>query len=173
MKKQYFGLIILLTLILVVISSFVLYNQWPIIVGQRVILSTRPVDPFDPFMGQYMQIGYEIARIRETSGFEEGDTIYVSLEKDNQNIWRYNKTSSSKPRTGTFIKGVVTNSHNGGDIIITYGIEQFYFERNAKVPTNNITVEIAIANSGRAKLIQLLQHGKPVEIEYSDLDIAS
>ena len=54
-----------------------------------------------------------------------------------------------------------------------YGIEQFFFERHAELPTRNITVEVSVANSGRAKLSQMLYNGEPIEIEYEEFDIKS
>jgi len=172
MNKQLVGLIIVFLVILSVVISFISYNEWPKLTGDKIVLATQPVDPFDPFRGQYMRINYDISRLNDITGFEEGDTIYVLLEEDEQEIWRFKDTSMSKPDRGDFIKGKVTRS-SGTDVSIEYGIEQFFFERHADVPTTNITVEVSVANSGRAVFSQLLQHGKPVEIEYEDIDLTS
>lgn len=172
MKKQYRGLIIMLSLILIVLFSFIIYNQWPLITGKKIVLATQPIDPFDPFRGQYMTINYGISRINNVSGFEEKDIIYVSLKEDEQGIWRLRDVTKLIPKKGDFIKGKVTNVYDN-NIRIEYGIEQFFFERNAELPTTNITVEINIANSGRAKIVQLLHNGKPIEIKYEKFDIKS
>ena len=177
MKKQFIGLIAVLVLILVVVSTFILYNEWPFMTGNKLVLATLPVDPFDPFRGQYMAINYEISAVDNTvdninGSFEEGDTIYVVLKEDEQGIWRRDSTSKSKPLEGDFIRGEVINV-NGDSLRVEYGVEQFFFERNAKLPTTNITVEVTVANSGRAKLVQLLYNGKPEEIEYEPFDIKS
>lgn len=89
MKKQFIGLIAILILVLVVVSLFILYNQWPLMTGKKIVLATQPVDPFDPFRGQYMTINYEISRLSDIESFEEKDTIYVSLNEDEEVIWRY------------------------------------------------------------------------------------
>jgi len=172
MRKQYIALIATLCLVLAVLLSFILYNQWPFMTGETIVLATQPVDPFDPFRGQYMTINYEISRIDNAEGFKEGDTAYVALKEDGQGIWRKESVAKSKPDKGDFIRGDVT-SVNGNSIRIEYGIEQFFFERHANLPTRNITVEAMVANSGRAKLVQLLHNGKPVEIEYEKFDIKS
>ncbi|MBW3020531.1 GDYXXLXY domain-containing protein [Candidatus Woesearchaeota archaeon] len=172
MKKQYLGLIIVLLIILSVLGSFILYNEWPLLTGEKVVLATRPVDPFDPFRGQYMTIGYEISMISGVSGFERGDSIYVLLEEDNESIWRNSGVSGSKPSQGTFIKGRVTNVY-GDSVNVEYGIEQFFFEKNAELPTTNITIEAKVTNSGRAGLSQMLYNGKPIEIKYKPVSIRS
>jgi len=165
MNKRLIALLTVLLIFLLVVISLLIYNQWPLLTGNRIVLATHPVDPFDPFMGQYMTINYEISSL-DGGNFAEGDSVYVLLKEDNQGIWRKESLSSSKPGTGDFIKGKV-NPHSR----ISFGIEQYYFERNANLPTTNITVEVAVASSGRAKIVQLLTNGKPVEIEYKKFDI--
>src|SRR3989338_6243336 len=108
MRKQYIALIATLCLVLAVLLSFILYNQWPFMTGETIVLATQPVDPFDPFRGQYMTINYEISRISDVEGFSEGDSVYISLKEDEQGIWRKESVSKSKPDKGDFIKGEVT-----------------------------------------------------------------
>jgi uncharacterized membrane-anchored protein len=164
MKKQYKGLLVVLALILFVVLSFIIYNEWPILTGKTIILATQPIDPFDPFMGQYMAITYEISRLNTGGEFKEGDSVYVLLQEDTQGIWRQSGVFKSKPE-GDFIRGKVIGINNNV-IRAEYGIEQFFFERHANLPTRNITVEVKVASSGRAKLVQLFQHGQPIKIEY-------
>jgi uncharacterized membrane-anchored protein len=172
MKKKLINLFIVFLIILFVIISFISYNEWPMLTGNKIVLATQPVDPFDPFRGQYMIINYEISNLKNTEEFEEGDKIYVLLEEDNENIWRFKKSLRVKPLKGDFIKGEVENAMRG-NINVRYGTEQFFFERHADVPTTNITVEVSVTNSGRAIFSQLLQHGKPVEIEYENIEFTS
>ncbi len=190
MKKQNIALIVVICLVSVVILSFILYNHWPFIVGKKIVLATNSVDSFDPFRGQYMAINYEISIISGVKEkFSKGDSVFVSLKKDEQGIWRKENVSKSKPDKGDFIKGKIIDVYENNMIVykkgkiidvyenniivVEYGIEQFFFERNANLPTTNITAEVAITNSGRARLIQLLHNGKPVKIEYEKFDIKS
>jgi len=172
MNKQLVGLIIVFLVILSVVISFISYNEWPKLTGDKIVLATQPVDPFDPFRGQYMIINYEISRLDVVEGFNEGDSVYVNLEKDEQGVWRFQSASGSKPEIGDFIKGNIIRV-SGKNIRVEYGVEQFFFERHAKIPTVNITVEVSVADSGRAKIVQLLHNGEPVEIEYEKFDIRS
>ncbi|MFA5856189.1 MAG: GDYXXLXY domain-containing protein [Candidatus Pacearchaeota archaeon] len=170
MKKEYLGLIIVITIVLIVAITFIIYNQWPYMTGQKIVLATRPVDPFDPFQGQYMQIAYEISNIEDAKGFNEKDTIYVILKEDEKNVWRKDGISASKPSSGDYIKGIVKSTY-GNNLRIEYGIEQYFFQRDAKMPTTNITIEVIVARSGRAKIVQLLHNGEPIDIQYEKFDI--
>lgn len=168
-KKPLIRISIVFLIILSILSSFIFYNQWPLWTGKELVIATMPLDPFDPFRGQYMNINYEISRMT-ASGFEVGDTVYVSLEEDNESIWRPVEVLREKPLQGDFIRGKVKGVY-GGTLSIRYGIEQFFFEKNAKVPTQNITADIRVVGSGRAKLVGLLQNGEPIEIEYEEFDL--
>lgn len=172
MKKEYISLIIVLSVISVLFLSIIVYNQWPHLTGKKVILATQPVDPFDPFMGQYMVINYEISTVNVEESFDIDDTIYVTLLEDGQGVWREQKTSKTKPKEGIFIKGTVKYS-SSNTASVEYGIEQYFFERNAQLPTRNITVEAVVSSSGKAKIVQLYHNGKPVEIKYEKIDYTS
>jgi uncharacterized membrane-anchored protein len=135
------------------------YLSWPLINGQDVVLATRPVDPFDPFRGQYMIVNYEIATVDKPEGLVSGDHVYIGLQADAEGISRATTATLTKPE-GMFIRGTM----EGGRL--RFGIEQFFFEHKADVPTRDITVHVKIAPSGRAGIVSLLKEGKPVEIEY-------
>lgn len=148
------------------IASLVLY--WPLLTGKTMILATRPVDPFDPFMGQYMTISYEISQVSRAAGASQEkvpQTVYISLEEDNTGIFRYKDSSLEKPAHGDFIKGS-TKSVSGNNMNVEYGIEQFYFERGATLPTQNITVEVKVSSTGQARISKLLHNGEPIKIKY-------
>jgi uncharacterized membrane-anchored protein len=163
-KNKQIRLILLISIIILILGIFLLYNAWPNLTGQRIILDTRAYDPFDPLRGQYMQIFYEINSL-EGSGFIDGDTACVLLEEDSEGIHRPKDVSRNKFYDETFICGNV--KYVSGDTLrVEYDIERFYFEKGASVPNRNITVEVAVSSGGRARITELLQNGEPVEIEY-------
>ncbi len=171
-KTEYKRLIIGILVILVIAGGFIFYLSWPLLTGTTVILDTRPVDPFDPLRGQYMTINYEIGTVEFEGDIRQGDKIYVILKPDENNIWRLEKATLTKPQHGTFIRGTVTRVR-GNSTNIKYGIEQFFFERDADVPTRDITVEAKVDSSGKARLVNLLQNGEPVQIEYKKARLTS
>jgi len=146
-----------------VIAVFIIYLSWPLMTGTEVVLDTRPVDPFDIFRGQYMAIRYDISSLPAPIDATPGDTVYVSLIQ-NGSVWSYAGASLSRP-DGLFIKGRVTNVY-GDTMNVEYGIEQYFFEKSAEVPTSNITVKAKIGGDGTARIVELLQNGKPAVITY-------
>ncbi len=165
-KDMRLRLIILLIIIFGILGTFLLYNYWPNMFGARVVLDTEPYDPFDPLRGQYMQIRYEVGRL-EAEGFDSGDKICVELKEDEEGIWRPGEVSG-KVDGGIGICGEVLSAYSG-TVRVEYDIERYYFEKGANVPTENVTVEVAVSSGGRARLIELLHNGEPVDIGYRDL----
>lgn len=164
-KSEYIRLIIALVVLFGILAVFVLYLSWPLMTGKTMILETMPVDPMDLFRGQYININYEISSVPALAGAKPGDSVYVLLNKDGRGLYQYSSASLSKPE-GDFIKGKVTYVYND-NMRIEYGIEQYFFERDASFPTRNITVEVKVDGSGQARISKLLQNGEPVKIEYA------
>lgn len=167
-KRLILGLIVLMVIAL----SFILYLSLPLISGERIVLDTRPVDPFDIFRGQYLTINYEISNLELIEGVSEGDFVYVLLKEDINGIFRPEKTLINKPSEGIFIRGNV-KSTEGNRMRLEYGIEQYFFERNAILPIRNITVEAKVDSTGRARIVNLLQNKKPIVIKYEKVSTTS
>ena len=170
--KSIFRLIIGLVVLLGIAGSFILYLSWPLITGKTVILATRPVDPFDILMGQYININYDISNIPTIENAKDGNDIYVIIKEDKDNLWKYREASLTVPKDQIFINGKIKSVY-GNQMRIEYGIEQYFFERNAELPTTNLTVEVKISSSGQARISKLLHNGKPVELEYENVSITS
>ena len=167
-KNQSIRLIIALAFVVLVVFSLIFYLSLPLLTGKRIVLSTMPVDPFDILRGQYLTIGYQISTIPAIDGAQIGDKVYVTLEENSTHLWVYKSASLSKPSDDSvFIRGEITNTW-GNQTRLQYGIEQYFFERDAHIDTRNMTVEAKVGSSGQARIVQLLQNGKPLKIGYSN-----
>ncbi|KHO46658.1 MAG: hypothetical protein QS98_C0002G0106 [archaeon GW2011_AR3] len=170
--KQTTRLIIGLCVLLGVLAIMILILTWPLMFGKEIILDTRPVDPFDIFRGQYITIAYEIGSIPFVEGVKSGDNIYVWLEEDENHVWRYAGSSPAKPEDKAFIAGKV-NYVSGSTMRVEYGIEQYFFERNAEFSTRNMQVAVKVDSNGNARITRLMQDGKPVVINYQNASLTS
>ena len=93
------------------------------------------------------------------------ETAFMFPEKDGSNVWRFSSASLEKPLGGDFIKGIIEYKSQGR-IRVKYGIEQFFFERDASFDSREMTVEVKVSSSGQARISRLLKDGKPIEISY-------
>ena len=170
--KETKRLISALAVLLGIAGIFILYLSFPLISGKTVILKTKPIDPFDIFRGQYITINYELSSVPSIQGAKENDVVYIYLKKNEDGTRNYNGASLIKPISGTFIQGKI--GYNDGDVmVLDYGIEQYFFERNAELPRINLSVEVKLGSSGQARISQLLYNNKPVKVKYKNLSITS
>jgi len=172
-KKEVKKLVLVLLVLFIILGGFLVYVSLPLLSQKTVILSTLPVDPFDPIRGQYMVIGYDINTIPVLRGAEKGETIYVILEEDDKGISRYKDSSLIKPLDEVFIKGeIISISEN--NMRIEYGIEQYFFEKGAKFETRIDNVKVKLSDFGGSLIVELLDENlEPVKIEYMEKTIVS
>lgn len=172
-RQEYRKLWIILVFSLVVLGGFLLYVSAPLLGSKSTILATQPVDPFDFFRGQYITIRYEINSIPAILGATVGDTVYVVLQEDQNNTARFASSSLEKPSADAlFIQGRITYLQSDR-MEVTYGIEQYFFERGASFPQRDLTVKIKLNGSGRARISELLSNGEPVTMTYRNLTLTS
>ena len=171
-KKEYMRLVAAVGILLLILGSFILYLSIPYLSSESIIISTQPVDPFDPLRGQYIIIGYELGSIPPIAGAQEGNSVYVSLTEDESGVYRYEDASLKKPSEGIFLKGEITSVST--NMRVRYGIEQYFFERNAGFETRVRNVEIKVSGSGRPAIVELLDENlNPVEMIYANKTLTS
>ena len=168
--NQYKRLIIALAVLIGIAGSFILYLSFPLLTGKNVILKTQPVDPFDLLRGQYLIINYEISGADLSAEAKEGDTVYVLLKESDDKIWHADKVLLNKPNNGVFIRGTAKQSWRG--LGVEYGIEQYFFERDAHIPRMD-SVKVKIDGSGQARIVELLMNGQPLNITYKKPSLTS
>ena len=129
---------------------------------------TLPVDPFDPFMGQYAAIRYEFTRVANDN-YTRGEVVYTALIANASGIYRPASTGRMRP-DGDFIKGEVETSY-GNESWVQYGIENYYFEKDATFSMQNVTVEARVGPDGRARIVGLMQNNVPLIIGYRNFSV--
>jgi uncharacterized membrane-anchored protein len=134
------------------------WNEYRLSSGERILLRVQPVDPNDPFRGEYVDLTYPISRL-DTRGTEAGSTVYVPLRKLGR-AWTGDHVVQEKPDDGTFIRGRVSSSG------IRYGIETFFVEegqalRYERAITRGLLyAEVVLDDDGGAQLDELVIEGE-------------
>lgn len=142
------------------------YKQITVVTGQRILLKVEPIDPLDPFRGEYVDLGYSFSRLQpgEVQGpsLQRGDILYVALAPQGR---FYEKVGVSRevPREATvFLRGTVTQV-SAKQIQVTYGIESWFvqkgkgleLEREGRDRDKQLVVEVAVDKRGQAVLRQV------------------
>jgi uncharacterized membrane-anchored protein len=146
--------------------------------GQEIRLQVVPVDPHDLFRGDYVVLSYAISRLQTDKlagddDFNAGDAIYVSLARTGDE-WQPTALHRAPRGEGVVLKGHVDTTESGNDSCVppcyayrvNYGLEEFYVpegEGRALETLRNdqhISVDVAVAASGRSALKRLLVDGQ-------------
>jgi uncharacterized membrane-anchored protein len=111
MRIKFVVLVMFQVLLLI---GMVVYRQYWVSTGERILLRTAPVDPRDIFRGDYVQLSYEISNIDldqfpVKEGFNPNEKIYVILEKDADGTYKASSLRKLQPAGGKFIQGRVRN----------------------------------------------------------------
>ena len=144
-----------LGVLLLVPLALIGWNEFRLASGEKVILHVQPVDPDDPFRGEYVALSYDISNVPVERGTESGDTVYVVLHRQGR-AWRGRRAVRERPGSGTFIRGRVSRGR------IEYGIETFYVEEGKSpeyeraISRQELYAEVVLDDEGGAKLEDLI-----------------
>jgi uncharacterized membrane-anchored protein len=153
--------------------------------GREIRLPVIPVDPRDLLRGDYVILSYPISRLNsdqlegdDTFGY--GDTAYVTIVPEGEG-WRATAMNRARPEgEATVLRGAVTSIDAGTACAtpgscwtygIDYNLEQFFVPegegRDLEKLRNDqkLSVDVALAPSGRAALKRLLVDG---EVRYEE-----
>lgn len=168
----------LLILVLVLQSAWILgtvVQQENILrVGKVVLLETRPVDPRDPLRGDFVRLNYKISDIpREkfspaiAGELPAGTKVYAALAPIGTNdTWEVTRASTGKlvPADNEVLirgKAMWTWRNLTNSIHVEYGIEKYFVAEGTGNPQGKLTVQAAVASSGRANIKEVFVNGVP------------
>jgi uncharacterized membrane-anchored protein len=152
------GFAALVAALVLVPLALIAWNEYRLSSGERILLRVQPVDPNDPFRGEYVDLTYPISRL-DTRGAEAGSSVYVPLRKRGR-AWTGDHVEREEPDAGTFIRGRVTGSG------ISYGIETFFVEEGQAIryeraiAAGTLYAEVVLDDDGGAQLDELVIEGE-------------
>ncbi len=159
---------------LIVIFTIIIFKVSVSIGGFDVLLEIEPVDPRDPFRGDYLTFRYSDLSIIDLTNFdfapvEVGGTVYVPLVKSAK-YWTaqrgIEKNRSEVDGSKLFIKGKVTDVR-GSSVSLTYGIEEYFIPegtgRDFSFFSREAHSKVAIDQNGNPVLKNVYVDDKPFE----------
>jgi uncharacterized membrane-anchored protein len=140
-----------------------------------VHLAVGPVDPRDPFRGDYVTLTYDISNIEtdELIGnrYAYGD-IYVELREGDNGLWEAVAIHDDRDRefSNTVLLKGEADYRSGGSLRVEYGIEELFIPEGSgeDIPwerREDIAVEIKVDRFGNAVLRHLLVDGEKLDLE--------
>jgi uncharacterized membrane-anchored protein len=157
---------------LLVLLGFLGFKQYTVLTGDTVVLKLHPVDPNDPFRGDYLSLSFDISRLsvdqlEGDDDFTWNDTVYVELVPDGS-YWNAVAIYHQYRRThegSVVLKGKVQDSYNGV-LHVHYGLEDFFVQENKGVlPHGSLGLEARVDRWGNGIGRRILADGEPVAFQ--------
>jgi uncharacterized membrane-anchored protein len=172
---------------LTILGGMIVGHAWPLWTGRMVTMKVTPVDPRDPFRGEYVRLGTAANRLRVGAAglppagdnrivvqplgsvFEEparGSVVYVQLQPSATGDFLPATISATRVADALNLRGRIRYVTNRGDLDVDYGLDAFYVQEGtgpvleqALREGRNVQMEVAIAPSGQSRIRSLLVDG--------------
>lgn len=113
-------------------------REWILRNGETIYFRTAPIDPRDPFRGDYVRLRYDMSVVPKSLlrgkladmdlGKLPTDTIvFASLELDQDKVAKLVSVALERPESGLFIRGRTEKA--GNRLRVRYGLETFFTEQ--------------------------------------------
>lgn len=110
-------------------ASMIIDREKVVSNGSVYLFETAPIDPRDPFRGQYVQLDFKEDSYIPSDiwPFSQGQEIYVHLQKDEADIAKIVNISEKQPASNDYLKASIYYISNER-VYIKYPFERFYME---------------------------------------------
>lgn len=142
-------------------------REWILRNGQTIFLRTAPMDPQDPFRGNYVRLDYDISRIqtnrmkgglaRELEPRKRGMQVYAVLTNKCGLVYSLDYATDQRPSGRLFLRGRVDQYWGGNSIPVRYGLEAFFMQEDKAKQLEGqrrrgeiqVPLEVEVAVSGK------------------------
>lgn len=138
--------------------------------GEKIYLRSAPIDPRDPFRGDFVRLSYDLSNVKESDmrgtliqrKKEKGTPVYAVLKSGGDDVYALDYLTDEKPEQGVFLKGYTTYRWEyQNSAPVKYGIEKYFvqqgkgLEMETRLGSRNalqvpIEMQIAVGNDGTA-----------------------
>ncbi len=134
---------ILLAAQLYVPASMIMERENVIDHGEVYLFKTAPIDPRDPFRGQYIRLNFDEDSYvpKDISRFDHGQDVFVHIKKNDANIVKVVGVSYTKPNKENYLKVKISNISNDR-IYFEYPFTRFYMEESKAAKAENALRQI-------------------------------
>jgi uncharacterized membrane-anchored protein len=116
--------------------------------GDDILLQTRPIDPSDPFSGDYVSLQYEaevvpqeLVETKILNNRQYGLNVYVLLKK-RDGVHTPIKVTLDKPKKGIYLKGKLNYIDDREKLAyLQYSLDKYYVEDNTGTKWENAAIK--------------------------------
>lgn len=152
---------------IVIIASWVWYNEYIYSSGEEIFLKTRPLDPRDILRGDYVILSYEfeqsplLQNFLKQNSFSYGEILFLSFDENGELTW----VSKEKSHWGITLEVPVYDTWYGYEI--STGISQYFVPQGTGLEIEKVRgdmqVLVKINPRGEARIVSLYYQGKEID----------
>lgn len=148
--------------------------------GQQFKFKAAPVDPYDAFMGRYLNINIEEQRVQveDMQKYQPGRTVYAELENNAQGFAEISGLSFNRPENKTYFKTKIAYledySSRLGSVMLQIPFSRYYMPEDQAMEAekelntrfrdriNDVYVTVRI-HDGKAVMEMVYVEGRTIE----------
>lgn len=158
------------------VLAYMVYGRESVVAGgQRIYMATAPLDPRDPFRGDFVRLQYPANNINSApqqwsdadNEVKKGEVVYAQLEEKPSGLHEVVLFTDTQPENGLFIRGRKASGRSfvgrGSQADVRFGIEQLFVQQGSGIDIEEkrgirgglqtaMEVEIAVNSKGTAVL---------------------
>jgi len=167
-KKILLSVFILVALAQLYVPAKMILDREEILeTGTEYKFSTAPIDPNDPFRGKYIILSYKdnVVAVKDEKSWATGETVYVSLVKDEAGFAKIASVSKEKPSENKdFVKAEVSavSSDGTNKLTLYYPFDRYYMEESKAYDAEIIYAESAQDSTQIAYALVSIKEGEAV-----------
>ena len=130
--------------------------------GDEIKLRAQPLDPLDPFRGNYVVLTYEISRLQVVYPVSKGQRLCADLFQSAPGVYGARYAYDAPQEDGKTICGRAREDARGGESVgIEYGIETYYAsaerarEIEGAIARGQLYVVVDLDEDGSARIERL------------------
>lgn len=186
------GLVLLCIALQLGVLSYMVYGRESVVAsGKRIYMATAPIDPRDPFRGDFVRLQYAANSTGSAPNLwsvpeeqlEKGDIVYALLEERPSGLHEVVLFTDIVPDTGLYIRGRRSSSRSlrgrRSQHEVRFGIEQLFVEQGSGIAIEEkrgvrgglqtaMEVELAVDGKGTAVLTDFRWSELGIQIELTD-----
>lgn len=147
---------------LAVVAALAGHAEWTLQQGMRVRLETEPVDPRSLFQGDYVRLGYPVARAEVPFTRLPGETLWLTLAPRGD-VWTVAAVTRERPAAPAVALRATAPASRSAPLRL--GLETIFVpegegrDLERQVPGRRMVVEAVLAPDGTARPAALLVDG--------------
>lgn len=167
-KKIVLTAFILVAIVQLAIPGKIIWDRETILeTGKEFKFETAPVDPSDPFRGNYIVLDYKenSFNVESTKEWIDGGKVYVILETDTNGFAKISSISRKKPTNDLdFVKAKVDYVIDSKfkKLFISYPFTRFYMEESKAYPAEQAYVKSQVDSTKTTYALVSIKNGDAV-----------